>query len=416
MKNKLKKISFCSVLISLLLLLTISSSEVNSLPVEDIFNSDFDTEVANRMEGAHIPSCAIGVINDTEVVFEKGYGDQLELNTVYPLASLNKPLAAVAILHLYDEGIIDLDEDINTYLHYIIRNPYYPDTPITCKMLLSMCATINDRNSLVYADIVFNHTTAYPDYICELLNENGSLYSADIWNNLLPGSSFAYSTLSFDILVHILQLQTSKTYEQYLKENFLTPLGMTNTKGNWSDYNPTQCAIPHAWNHDTSQLEQLDFIQLNHPQDFKTTVQDFSHFVIMLINKGIYGSERILEEATVNLMLQEQRNGYGLGLYVNLDFQSIGKSGFKGHYGFGPGFVVNFAFKITNKIGTIFFSNQCDKEFESLPSIMQFYQYVVNESLRLLEENGTEENSFAFLTLNLGIVFLGILIFRRRRK
>ncbi|MHA1708182.1 MAG: serine hydrolase domain-containing protein [Candidatus Heimdallarchaeaceae archaeon] len=245
MKNKTKKASFCTILISLLLLFSISSSEVKSYTVEEIFNTAFDTEVENRMERAHIPSCAISVINHTEVVFEKGYGDQPELNTVYFLASLNKPLEAVAFLHLYEEGIVDLDEDINTYLPYIIRNPYYPNVPITSKMLLSMCASINGQFNQTYIDVSFNHTIAYPDFIYELLNVNGSLYSTDIWRDIYPGTSSSYSTLSFDILTYILELQTNKTYEQYLDENVLTPPGMTNTKGNWSDYDPSQCAIPY---------------------------------------------------------------------------------------------------------------------------------------------------------------------------
>ena len=215
---------------------TLMRSNLVALQPSEIFDTDFDTEVESKMTTTHMPSCAISVVNHSNVVFEKGYGDQPELDTVYPLYSINKPLLAVAFLQLYEEGLIDLNGDINCYLPFSIRNPNWPDIPITCSYLLSHQSSLNDRNSVNYLDIIVNSTVPFPDYIYELLHENGSLFSEDIWWSYQPGTGSAYSSLDFEVLAYILELQSGMTLNEYLEDNILTPLNMLNTKNNWSDY------------------------------------------------------------------------------------------------------------------------------------------------------------------------------------
>ena len=206
MRNKKCKLksAFSVYIYVLILLILFSSSTITALPIDQIFNESFDSEIVSKIEAAHVPSCVLSVVNSSEVVFEKGYGAQSELDTVYPLYSINKPILAVAILQLYEEGIIDLDEDINSYLPFEIRNPYWPSIPITCKQLLSHQSRLKDRFNETYEDIIFNSTIPLPDYIYELVNENGSLYSTELWRDYQPGTGSAYSSLDFDILAYIL--------------------------------------------------------------------------------------------------------------------------------------------------------------------------------------------------------------------
>lgn len=70
---------------------------VNAYEAEDVFNEDFDAEIIGRMISAHLPTVAVSISTEESTVFEKGFGEQTSLDTVFPLYSLNKPLLALAI-------------------------------------------------------------------------------------------------------------------------------------------------------------------------------------------------------------------------------------------------------------------------------------------------------------------------------
>ena len=90
--------------------------QVYAYGAEDVFNEDFDAEIIGRMISAHLPTITVSVFTEEGTVFEKGYGEQSSLDTIFPLYSLNKPLLALAILKLQEENLIDLEEDVNSYL------------------------------------------------------------------------------------------------------------------------------------------------------------------------------------------------------------------------------------------------------------------------------------------------------------
>ena len=416
-KNISKKHIFGIFSFFLLLIPIIIPTNIEALSSSEIFNEDFNVEIESKMTSTHIPSCAISVVNQTGVVFEKGYGDQSALDTAYPLFSINKPLLAVAFLQLYDEGVIDLNEDINSYLPFPIRNPNWPSIPITCEHLLSHQASLRDRTNKDYLDVVHNYTIPYPDYICELLNESGSLYSVDLWQTYQPGTGYAYSTLDFDILAYILELQTGKTVNEYLANNIFTPLGLLNTKNNWTLYEQSKRAIPYIWDTNINDYVQLDWIDLGNAMDYKSTIQDLSKLLITVMNKGVYDSIRILDETAVNSMLSEQTSGdgYGYGFEVNREVASS-ISGLKGHIGLGPGYILIMYFK--DDIGVIFFMNQNNVQTDTtIIGVMQIYKYIFEEAGKLTVEP-TNKGSFNFLSF---VIFLSLTstisyIVRRKRK
>ena len=87
-----------------------------------------------EIEQKGIPSIAAAIVKDDRIVWQNTYGYENIAtrtapteNTIYLLASISKTFTAVAVMQLYERGQLDLDEDINTYLPFEIRNPYFPD-------------------------------------------------------------------------------------------------------------------------------------------------------------------------------------------------------------------------------------------------------------------------------------------------
>ena len=121
----------------------------------EAFLDDLMTE---QMEEHHIPGAAVSVVKDGELFFAKGYGyadleNQIPVDperTLFRIGSTEKTFIATAVMQLYEQGLLDLDADINTYLDFQIPDTY-PE-PITLKHLMTHTAGFENRGT----DIGYN--------------------------------------------------------------------------------------------------------------------------------------------------------------------------------------------------------------------------------------------------------------------
>jgi len=68
-------------------------------------------------------------------------------SAIYRIASISKVIVAICIMQLYDEGLVDLDEDISKYLGFDVRNPGFPNDKITLRMIMTQTSSITDNGS-----------------------------------------------------------------------------------------------------------------------------------------------------------------------------------------------------------------------------------------------------------------------------
>ena len=136
--------------------ISINQNNNQTTPLENQKNSEdflLDFYIQTLMKIAHKPSVATCIIKDGMVAWEKGYGyydieNQKETNKdiLYLQVSVSKTVTATALMQLYEQGLFDLDDDVNKYLPFDLRNPNHPDDPITIKMLLSHRTSLADDN------------------------------------------------------------------------------------------------------------------------------------------------------------------------------------------------------------------------------------------------------------------------------
>ena len=127
---------------------------------KDIF---FDMKISFIMKYANFPSLSACIINDDQVIWSKGYGyydinNQKESNddTIYVIASITKTIVGTALMQLYEQDYFSLDEDVNLYLPFELRNPNFPDENITFRMLLSHTSSLNINTRNEYYWINFS--------------------------------------------------------------------------------------------------------------------------------------------------------------------------------------------------------------------------------------------------------------------
>ncbi len=126
----------------------------NAQILKDLNEPLFDRYITLLMKFAHKPSVSSCIIINDSVVWSKAYGIyDIENNkpatpdTLYLMASISKTVTATALMQLYDQGLFDLDDDVNNFLPFSLRNPNFPDIPITFRMILSHRSSLASDNS-----------------------------------------------------------------------------------------------------------------------------------------------------------------------------------------------------------------------------------------------------------------------------
>jgi len=338
----------------------------------ELLESIFDRYLTFLMKLAHKPSISVCIIKNDSVVWSKGYGlYDIENNkpatpeTLYLLASISKTVAATAIMQLYEQELFDLDDDVNDYLPFNLRNPNYPDTSITFRMLLSHRSSIasDDSNRLCSSYIPGDPdipTYPYP-WLKEYLTPDGIAYHSSVWSENSPGEKFYYTNVGFSIIGYLVEILSGQNFNEYCIEHIFIPLEMYNVSYRLKDLNISKIAIPYTYKKGNLIPNPHYGMLFIHPgASIRASVEELSHFLIAHMNGGIYKDVRILNESTVEMMhtahypLNRKGFGYGLGWIINDPI--IGKKEIS-HSGGWPGVHTLITFRPDEDTATIILTN-----------------------------------------------------------
>jgi CubicO group peptidase (beta-lactamase class C family) len=334
----------------------------------------FDSLIEFCMKLGRIYSLSTCVIKNNEIVWSKGYGiydkeqqKQGSADTIYLIASISKTITATAILQQVDNARIDLDEDVNGYLDFDFRNPYFPDVPITYRMLLNHTSSLNIEPASFYQVEYGKDSSPISSWLKDYFYDEGVMNKSK-WRNCRPGKEFGYSNLGFTILGYLVEKITNQSFNQYCKEKIFMPLDMTNTSFLLSEINMEKHAVPYILAYVKSGDFPTLYLPLPHYSicfypagGLRTSVLDLSHFVIAHMNRGVYNGVRILNESTVeemhNISVHWEGNWY-FGLGWGICQNSQGKRLLEGHSGSLYGYITQMQIKPEDSTAIIYFSTK----------------------------------------------------------
>jgi CubicO group peptidase (beta-lactamase class C family) len=367
------------VTIILILIITRFIFPIGNASETGIFSKNNEDEIYQLVTEEDIPSLHICIVTGNEIAWVKGYGDQINPDTVFLIGSIQKMFVAISILQLYENGKIELDDNVNEYINLNLEHPDYPNTPITIRMLLSHRSGLDstlpsefcyDWEGLNYPDYrgYYNpDIIGIPlgEYLSLCISPSGSLYSRSNWLHE-PGTLYGYSNNGYKVLMHILEKVSNQTISEYMQVNIFGPLRMNNTGFDASDFTEHH-AIPHTRTRGNSTNKELPV--WNGRYMLRSTVSDMGHLLIALMNEGRFDSHQILQRDTVALMFENNDSmslrsrlrsllpikdflwvGYGLGIEVR-------NNGILGHGGSTVGFTAECYLNPKTKIGYVRLSN-----------------------------------------------------------
>lgn len=355
-------------------------------------NTDsIDVTIKNFMADKKVPGFAMGIVKNKSLIWSKGYGlsnieKQIPMNmdAVMNIGSVSKTFTTLAAMQLWEQGRLDLDADVNKYLDFKVRNPKYPDKPITVFQLMTHTSSIKDGIAYGNSYTCGDPTMSLHDWIFENLTPNGKFYSkGSNFGDWAPGSERRrYSNVTFGLLGLIIEKIARQPFNEYCNEHIFKPLGMKNTGWMLRDVNTQNHIIPYAYVTEKNRTDLLENKQLyptsgefqvgtfiptclysfpNYPDGLvRTSVRELSNYLIAMMNGGKFRGKRILKKETVNKMLslQTSTNKFQGLTWHMYEWEVLGNNDLLwGHTGGDPGITAYLFFNPVSNLGIITFQN-----------------------------------------------------------
>lgn len=296
-----------------------------------------------RMTFYKTPGVSIAVIDEYEVVWARGFGvrewgkpDVVRADTVFQAASISKPIFALAVMRLVEDGRLDLDEDINHYLtswQVPANGSWQPR--ITLRQILSHSAGLT-----VHGFPGYLRSEAVPT-IPQVLRGEAPANTSAVLVNIVPGTQTRYSgggtTVGQQLLVDVLGMP----FPEIMRALVLDPLQMNDSTyeqplpAAWED----RAATAHPWQYQKVQGNWHIYPETA-AAGLWTTAGDLAKAGLALqqIRRGEPG---LLKKATLEAMLTPQM-GDEIGIAFFLSGKDAGAR--FGHSGWDEGFVAEATF------------------------------------------------------------------------
>jgi CubicO group peptidase (beta-lactamase class C family) len=286
---------------------------------------DTGMSLQEQMARLQVPGVSIAVIHDERIEWANGYGvvslggPPVTPDTLFNAASMSKPLTAIAVLKLVQEGKINLDADVNFYLKTwkIPENQYTKLHKVTVRELLGHTSGIATHNGEVD-----DPDKALPTMLQMLDGEKPST-AGPVRVEAEPGSKYAYANGGYLVLQLLVTEITGKTFAQYMKDAILHPLGMDHSTFE-APLSSAQAAVAATgyWEDGITGIAPAHFVKPNlGAGGLWTTASDYARFIIELQKEYLGQSHVILNRATARMMLTpglgpSDSMRWGLGVHV----------------------------------------------------------------------------------------------------
>lgn len=376
-----------------------------------------DTQEIQRTIDAYIQNQALAggallVRRDEEVLYENTFGysniaarQAIARDSLYRLMSMTKPITAVAVMQLAEQGKIELDAPLNRYLHGFTamrvvddkRYAYHEGMnalsllPGLLTFRLKAPRTVPAERDITIRDLLC-HASGLEQGIYGLISmkldkskrENLAALEQKYSTMPLdfqPGKGGGYSPLAgFDLLARVVEVVSGLPFDAYLQQNLFDPLGMQDTAFRLDDAQTAR--LVHVYKREKNRLkdvtdtaEDMDSL-LKRGENYTagcgglfSTLHDYDRFAHMLLNGGEVDGVRVLQPETVRLMGQQGSPDYpdpdpgcawGLGMKIRKDPRKAKSACTAGTFGWSGAFGTHFFVSPKDHLSAVWMMNRSD--------------------------------------------------------
>ncbi|UCG31326.1 MAG: beta-lactamase family protein [candidate division WOR-3 bacterium] len=330
------------------------------------YSQSFDQlriKLENCLRENNIPGTAVAVVTADSVLFTGGFGyaninmkTPVTVNTHFFLGSITKSFIALGIVKLMEEGKVDLSAPVSEILpEVIIQNPWEDTDPVRVVHLLEHTAGICDGFVTLFN---WRHERDIP------LNEVMRMHKRIVIHHR-PGSFYLYSNVGYLLAGMILEKITQMKYEEFLRNEFLLPLGMETSTFDVTDpYSRSVLAQGYG-----AGGEEIPYVYIySRPAGHAhSSVLEMAQYVRFFLNYGKSNGLQIIKPETMDRVEMPQTslasrmglfNGYGLGS----EWSYRNQHRWRGHNGATFGYYSDFWYNHDLNIGYVVLVNQFDMQ------------------------------------------------------
>jgi CubicO group peptidase (beta-lactamase class C family) len=277
----------------------IQAADFSTLALENLIDPIAKKDLAENV------GSVVTVVHDGRIVFNKGYGSaNLETKkavgpgkTLFRVGSISKTFTAIAVMQLVEQGKLELDADINSYLKtFKVTSPF--GKPITMRHLLTHTAGFQESSHKIFFDRAENMKSleqSLVSYLPKMVRP--------------PGEAPMYSNHGITLAGYIVEVISKKSYAQYIQENILGPLRMTHSSALQplpAKLEPDMASGYDAGDPKKPLAKTFEMIEIAPAGAISATGSDMARYMRMLLNGGELDGKRILKVSTLEALFAPQ--------------------------------------------------------------------------------------------------------------
>lgn len=289
-----------------------------------------DKYIEQARKDWNVPGMAVAIVKDGEVVLSQGYGvkkirnkDKVDDNTLFAIASNSKAFVASCIARLVEEGKLSWKDKVRDYFPYFtLYGDEYISSMVTVEDLLCHRVGLGTFSG----DVIWYKSEKSPETIIK-----NAAYVPEAYEFR---DGYGYTNLMFIAAGEVIKKVTGEPWENYVKKNFMEPLGMINTVISISDL-PENAATPHkpTLKNGTVPIEWASWDAPSAAGGIISSSTDMAKWMMMNLNGGEWDGKQYIDKEQQNLLWTPHNNfklserskesipgrhfaGYGLGWSV----------------------------------------------------------------------------------------------------
>ena len=347
------------------LLFPISLAAQNSLDSLDRYIQGIYSQYQDELAGM-----GVSIFSSDTTYYTQGFGyadvatqTPYTPNTIQNIASISKTFIGVSLLIAEREGLLSLEEPINTYLPFEVIHPRFPQEEITLKQLATHSAGIKDR--LFKYNVGSYSKGKVPEmelgaYLSTYLGKEGKWYGKKSFTRYAPGTHYAYSNVGAALAAYVLECAAKMPFHTYTQQKILAPLGMD--ESGWS-YGAIDESL-HATLYKKSGKVKAPYTLITYPDGgMRTSVRGLTkHFQAIMQALNNSPSPILSQEEAQRLVqahfpdsipITNEVGTFNSGIFIEIEGPA-----YVGHTGGDPGVATLAFFDPQTDIGRIFFFNR----------------------------------------------------------
>ena len=322
--------------------------------------------IDSMMKTKPVVGLSVAVVKHNRIIYTQSFGYKnlersipLTNDGMFRIASISKSFSATAIMQLQEQGKLSIDQDVSELIGFPVRNPRYPDSIITLRLMMSHLSSINDSQGYFTLDAI------HPEKNTKWM---------DAYSNYPPGTKFSYCNMNYNMIGAIIERVSGERFDQYVYNHVLTPLKLSGGY-NLDELDTSRLASIYEYRSDSgrfvlspgayaSRTREVANYQLGYSAPLfsptggmKISASDLARYMIMHSRQGKNAGKRIISRKSARLMQTPLKSDTHYAFAIENSDKIIPGQMLWGHTGSAYGLHSAMFFQPDKKFGFVLISN-----------------------------------------------------------